>query len=58
MGRGRKTTVRVGMAIFALAGCVLVVDEILEQRYLRALAVAALTIGLLVMGRAAFRSAD
>ena len=58
MGRGRKTAVRVGMAIFALAGCVLVVDEILEESYLRALAVAALTIGLLVMGRAAFRSAD
>ncbi|MFD5315715.1 hypothetical protein [Streptomyces sp. NPDC127098] len=58
MGRGLKTAVRVGMAIFALAGCVLVVDEVLGGRYLRALAVAVLTVALLLMGRTAFRSAS
>ncbi|MEU0805585.1 hypothetical protein [Streptomyces sp. NPDC005970] len=39
------------MAVFVLAACVLVTDELLQHRYARAAAVAVLTIGLLMAAR-------
>lgn len=51
MSRGRRAATRVGVAVFVLAACVLVTDELLQHRYARAAAVAVLTIGLLMAAR-------
>lgn len=51
VNRGRRAATRVGVGVFVLAGCVLVIDELLQHRYVRAAAVAVLTVGLLVVAR-------
>ncbi|GAB2878381.1 hypothetical protein GCM10022245_11920 [Streptomyces mayteni] len=48
---------RVGVGIFVLAACVVVTDDVLGHHYVRAVAVAALTVGLLAVSRGVLRPA-
>ncbi|WP_461032332.1 hypothetical protein [Streptomyces mayteni] len=57
MSRRRRTVVRVGVGIFVLAACVVVTDDVLGHHYVRAVAVAALTVGLLAVSRGVLRPA-
>ncbi|MES4903404.1 MULTISPECIES: hypothetical protein [unclassified Streptomyces] len=56
MNRGQRAATRAGVGVFVLAGCVLVVDGVLQHHDARAAAVAVLTVGLLVVARGSRRS--